>query len=169
MENVMNNANLVNWSPTFSVGIKLIDDQHKELLNLTNDLFKHCVGDERAERAYFQKIIQGAVNYIKVHFATEEAIMLKTKFEGYREHKREHDSFVLTVLDQVKNFNEGKKFNLINFTKFLKEWVLTHIAVSDKLYFEYFKKIATRKEDGKLSITGEDVLRGHSRNTMVLT
>jgi hemerythrin len=159
MEGTMDNTNLINWSPTFSVGIRLIDNQHRELLNLTNDLFKHCVGDEQAERAYFQKVIQEAVNYVKVHFATEETIMIKTRFEGYREHKREHDAFVLTVLDQVKDFNGGKKFNLINFTKFLKEWVLTHIAVSDKLYFEYFKRIATRKANGKLSITREDVLR----------
>ncbi|MDR1374574.1 MAG: bacteriohemerythrin [Treponema sp.] len=156
----MNNSDLVNWSPTFSVGIRLIDDQHRELLNLTNNLFKHCVGDEAAERAYFQKVIQEAINYVKVHFATEETIMLRTGFEGYREHKREHDAFVLTVLEQVKDFNEGKKFNLINFTKFLKEWVLTHIAVSDKLYFAYFKKIATRKADGKLSITREDIQKG---------
>jgi hemerythrin len=169
MGNAMNNANLVNWSPTFSVGITFIDDQHKALLNLTNDLFKHCVGDEQAERAYFQKVIQEAVNYVKVHFATEETIMLKTRFEGYREHKRQHDSFVLTVLDQVKDFNEGKKFNLINFTKFLKEWILAHIAVSDKRYFEYFKKIATRKADGRLSITREDVQREHSRDRTVLT
>ncbi|MDR2182333.1 MAG: bacteriohemerythrin, partial [Treponema sp.] len=116
-------SELVHWSPTFSVGLKLIDDQHKELLNLTNDLFNHCVGNEEEERAYFQKVIQDAVKYVKVHFATEEKIMLKTKFEGYRDHKREHDTFVLTVVDELKAFNEGKKFNLTNFTRFLKNWV----------------------------------------------
>jgi hemerythrin len=150
-------SELVSWSPSFSVGIKLIDDQHKELLTLTNDLFNHCVGEEEAEREYFKKVISQAIDYVKVHFSTEEKIMLATKFSGYKEHKRQHDAFVLTVVEQVNAFNEGKAFTLLNFTKFLKDWVLTHIAVSDKLYFDYFKKIATRKADGKLSITSADL------------
>jgi hemerythrin len=150
-------SELVSWSPSFSVGVKLIDDQHKELLNLTNDLFNHCVGDEASEREYFKKVIAKAIEYVKIHFSTEEKIMIATKFSGYREHKRQHDAFVLTVVEQVNAFNEGKSFTLLSFTKFLKDWVLTHIAVSDKLYFEYFKKIATRKSNGKLSITTADV------------
>jgi hemerythrin len=153
----MAKAELVKWSPTFSVGVKLIDDQHKGLLDLVNDLFNHVVGDETAERAYFQTVIQTAVNYVKVHFATEEKIMLATKFPGYAEHKRAHDTFVLTVVDNIRDFEAGRKFTLSTFTKFLKDWVLTHIAIMDKQYFEYFRKIATRKSDGKLSITSADL------------
>jgi hemerythrin len=153
----MAQSDLVKWSATFSVGVKLIDDQHKELLKLTNDLFNHCVGNEEEERAYFKKVINKAVDYVKVHFATEEKIMIATKFGGYWEHKREHDAFVLTVVEQVRAFNEGKSFTLLSFTRFLKEWILTHIAVTDKKYFEYFKRIATRKSDGKLTITQADV------------
>jgi hemerythrin len=159
MANETKRSDLVTWSPTFSVGIRLIDEQHKELLNLTNDLFNHCVGDEEAERAYFAKVIHEAVNYVKIHFSTEEKIMRKTNFGGYLDHKREHDAFVLMVVEQVQAFNDGKKFNLTVFTKFLKNWILTHIALKDKQYFEYFKKVATRKQDGKLSITREDLNR----------
>ncbi|MDR2102933.1 MAG: bacteriohemerythrin [Treponema sp.] len=154
---VISRSELVSWSPTFSVGVKIIDDQHKGLLSLTNDLFNHCVGDEASERAYFQEVIGKAVDYVKVHFSTEEKIMLATKFEGYWEHKREHDAFVLNVVDQIRAFNEGKPFTLMTFTRYLKNWVLTHIAVSDRLYFEHFKKIATRKKDGTLSITQADL------------
>jgi hemerythrin len=155
----MAKSELVKWSSTFSVGIKLIDDQHKGLLNLVNDLFNHVTGDDAEERVYFQKVIQQAVNYVKVHFATEEKIMIATKFPGYAEHKKAHDTFVLTVVDNIRDFEAGKKFTLSGFTKFLKEWVLTHIAIMDKQYFAYFKNIATRKGDGKLSITQADVRR----------
>jgi hemerythrin len=155
----MAKSELVKWSGTFSVGIKLIDDQHKGLLNLVNDLYNHSTGDEASERAYFQKVIQTAVDYVKVHFATEEKIMIATKFPGYAEHKKAHDTFVLTVVDNIREFESGKKFTLSGFTKFLKEWVLTHIAIMDKQYFAYFKNIATRKSDGKLSITQGDLRR----------
>jgi hemerythrin len=150
-------SELVKWSSTFSVGVKLIDDQHKELLSLTNDLFNHCIGDEASEQKYFKKIIGRAVNYVKVHFATEEKIMLATKFKGYWNHKMEHDAFVLYVVEQIKMFESGKHFTLLAFTRYLKEWILTHIAVSDKQYFEHFKQIASRKADGRLSITQDDI------------
>ncbi|MDR2716743.1 MAG: bacteriohemerythrin [Treponema sp.] len=152
-------GDLVTWSTTFSVGIKVIDDQHKELLNLVNDMFNHAVGDEYAERVYFKEIIQKAIDYVKVHFSTEEKIMLHTRFSGYAEHKKEHDAFILAVVDNVRDFEAGKRLTLTDFTRFLKEWILTHIAIMDKQYFAYFKQIATRKEDGTLSITQADVMR----------
>ena len=150
-------SELVTWSPTFSVGVKLVDDQHKFLLNLVNDMFNHVTGDEVEEREYFKKIIKQAVDYVKTHFSTEEKIMLHTNFPGYMEHKKAHDAFVLTVVENIKLFESGKRWVLADFTKYLKEWVLTHIAIMDKQYFNYFKQIATRKADGRLSINQDDV------------
>ena len=150
-------SELVTWSQTFSVGVKLIDDQHKGLMELVNDMFNHVTGNDEEERAYFTSIIQKAVQYVKVHFDTEEKIMIQTNFPGYLEHKKAHDSFVLTVVEQIKNFEAGKRLTLSDFIKFLKEWILTHIAIMDKQYFRYLKQIATRKSDGKLSIDQTNV------------
>jgi hemerythrin len=150
----------VAWSNSYSLGIKVIDDQHKALLDFVNDLFNHATGNEKDERAYFQEVIQQAVLYVKDHFATEEKYMVATKFPGYAEHKKAHDSFTLTVVNSVKEFQSGKRLVLHKFAYFLKDWVLSHIAVMDKQYSEYFWKIATRKADGKLTITQEDLALG---------
>ena len=153
-------SELISWSAVFSVGIKIIDDQHKELFALVNDMFNHVVGDAQAERVYFKKVVQKAVEYVKIHFSTEEKIMLHTNFPGYGEHKKAHDAFVLTVVEKVQDFEAGKKFTLLEFTQFLKEWILTHIAIMDKGYFSYFKQIATRKADGTLGIDRTNVVAG---------
>jgi len=150
-------SELIVWSHKLSCGIKLIDDQHKGLVNLVNEMFNHITGNEVQEHNYFNRVIQEAVKYVKVHFATEEKIMIATKFSGYAEHKREHDSFVIAVVNNIKDFEAGKRFTLSTFTRFLKEWILSHIAVMDKQYFEYFKSIASRKGDGKMSITSADI------------
>jgi hemerythrin len=140
------NQNLVTWSATYSVGIKLIDDQHKELLNLVNDMYNHVNNDdEEAERAYFKGVIKQVVDYVKIHFATEEKIMKGTNFKGYASHKLVHDSFILSVIDIINQFEEGKRVPLISFTHFIKDWILTHIAIMDKQYFEYLMKIMSRK------------------------
>ena len=151
------NIELVKWSDRLSCGIKLIDDQHKGLVDLVNDMFKHITGNEKQEHDYFNRVIQEAVKYVKIHFATEEKIMLATKFSGYAEHKKEHEKFVLAIVNNIKDYEAGKRLTLSAFTKFLKDWVLSHIAMMDKQYFEYFKTIASRKADGKLSITSADI------------
>jgi hemerythrin len=139
----MTGSELVKWSPTLSIGIKIIDDQHQELLRITNDLFNHCVGDEESEKAYLSKVIQGVVDYIKIHFSTEEKLLHRANYPDYMNHKQEHDAFVLNVVEQVRNIRD-RKFSLVTFTRYLKDWILTHIAVSDKKYAEYFKKNAAR-------------------------
>ena len=153
----MDKYELITWSHKLSCGIKLIDEQHKGLVDLVNEMFKHVTGNDVQEYDYFNRVIQEAVKYIKIHFATEEKIMLGTKFSGYAKHKKEHESFVLAVVNNIKDYEAGKRLTLSSFTKFLKDWILSHIAVMDKQYFEYFKQIASRKADGKLSITSADI------------
>jgi len=130
----------VKWSEDFACGIKIVDDQHKGLLDLINDLFNHASGDEEAEQEYFKQIVEKAVDYVRVHFATEEKIMKQTQFVGYEEHKKAHESFILEVLDNARAFQKEKRINLEEFTRFLKGWVLTHVAIMDKQYFSHFRK-----------------------------
>jgi hemerythrin len=117
-------------------------------------MYNHVNKDnEEAERAYFKSVIRQVVDYVKVHFATEERIMQKAKFQGYLAHKKVHDDFILSVVDTIQKFEEGKKVPLSSFTHFIRDWILTHIAIMDKQYFEYFLRIASRNPDGKLTVT----------------
>ncbi|MCL1815590.1 MAG: bacteriohemerythrin [Treponema sp.] len=154
---VTGGGNHVNWSDSYSMEIKIIDDQHKGLLDFINELFDHSTGNEEEERSWFKEVIQHAVQYIKEHFATEEKYMKATRFSGYAEHKKTHDEFTLTVIKNVKEFDAGKRLVLEKFAYFLKDWVLTHVAVMDRQYSDYFRKITSRKADERLSITTVDV------------
>ena len=143
----------VTWLDSYSMGIKVIDDQHKWLLDFVNEIFNHATGNEEEERLWFKDVVQQAVQYVKDHFVTEEKFMFVTKFPGYAEHKKSHEEFTLTVLKSVKEFEAGKRLVLEKLAYFLKDWVLTHVAVMDKQYGDYFRKLSARKADGKLSIT----------------
>jgi hemerythrin len=149
----------VKWSESYALGIKLIDDQHKALIDIVNDIFSHASGREREEHEYFREVIKQAVDYIKFHFATEEKVMKSTKYKSYDAHKKNHEEFILKVLSTAKDYESGKRLTLTNFGYFLKDWVLSHIAVMDKKYCEYFRSIATIKADGKLSLSLTDIPR----------
>jgi hemerythrin len=143
-------SDFITWSGTFACGIRLIDDQHKELINLVNEMFCHATGNDKQEREYFSKVIQKAVRYIKVHFATEEKIMRAMHYPDYAEHKKHHDHFILEVLYNIREYETEKHYTLFSFTKYLKDWILSHIGVVDKQYFLYVKRmIATLKIGGR--------------------
>lgn len=137
----------VEWDNRYSVGIPAIDDQHKELLNLTNNLYDACLQGDVKSSEYFKEVVRAVVNYVRFHFMAEEKIMLRVQYPDFAEHKKEHEYFVKKVLDGVKSFEEGHNFVPNVFVRFLREWVLTHIAVSDKRYGEY---IANLKKRGAL-------------------
>jgi hemerythrin len=137
---------LVTWSDRFSCGIKLIDDQHRGLVALVNDMFNHVAGNEIQESEYMNNIIRRAVKYVKIHFAAEEKIMLAAKVPDYSRHKKAHSRFIITLVDYIYKYKTGKRINLFAFTKFLKEWILSHIALMDKQCFSQIKIIPSEKQ-----------------------
>ncbi|GHV44313.1 hemerythrin [Spirochaetia bacterium] len=138
---------LVEWDNRYAIGIPLIDDQHKELIQLTNELYKSCLAGDEAARANFGTAVKGTVDYVKYHFSAEEKILENVKYPEIGEHKRQHEVFVKQVLEDVQNFQEGKKFVPNVFVRFLKDWILSHIAVMDTQYAKYIQNL---KKQGAL-------------------
>jgi hemerythrin len=129
--------NFINWEERFSIGVPLIDSQHKQLVVMTNRLFEACQGGDRPAKEQFKKTIHEAINYIKYHFSTEEQIMEKLLYPGFPAHKKEHADFTHEVLTNVQTFESGKKFVPNQFVRFLKDWVLSHIAITDSKLGEF--------------------------------
>jgi hemerythrin len=137
---------IVKWDDAYSVGVQLIDDQHKELVRMTNEMAQGSQKGGTEAEIHFMRVIQGAVRYVKTHFTTEEIIMDRLKYPEYLEHKKEHEEFVAEVLRDVKAFEEGGKLVPLEFARFLQKWVLNHIAKSDKKYAFFFDELRKKGE-----------------------
>jgi len=128
---------IVKWEASFELGIELIDSQHKELVGHINNLYRAClVGTEVAD-TQFKETMSRLVGYVRLHFAAEQELLTRVKFPDFKDHKKQHDSLVVNILTAAKDFNEGKKFVPHRFVRSLKDWVLSHIAVYDKVYAAY--------------------------------
>jgi hemerythrin len=138
---------IVEWHDSYSIGIRLVDDQHKELINLTNRLHEASVLGWDKSKVAFMSAIRGTVDYVGYHFSTEEKIMERVNYPDYKVHKKEHSDFVKEVLRQVQDFQAGQKVSANDFVLFLKDWVLAHIAVCDKKMGMYLIKL---KREGAL-------------------
>ena len=130
----------VEWEEKYSVHIDTIDEQHKHLIDLTNRLYEACTQDKTTADQYFKDTVKEAVEYVKEHFTTEEELMQKYGYPDFDQHKREHESFVKKILEYVKDFESGKRYVPNNFVRFLQEWLMQHIAVSDKKYEQFFRQ-----------------------------
>jgi hemerythrin len=139
---------VVVWEEKYATGITLIDHQHKELFSLTNDLFRACVDRDETIKNAFAETMSRMVEYVRFHFSAEQEMMQRIKFPQYQEHKKQHDELIRDVLKAVKEYNEGKKFVPNQFVRTLRDWILSHIALTDKFYVTY---IADQKKKGLLT------------------
>ena len=136
-------SEFVNWNKRYEFGIPLIDKQHQKLIQITNKLFMASLKGNQVAKDNFEETVKELVDYIKYHFSAEEVFMAKIGYPGLDTHKKEHQSFVQTVQQSVTKFEAGNTSIPKNFAQFLKDWILEHIAISDKLIADYFFK---RKE-----------------------
>ncbi|MDR3115743.1 MAG: bacteriohemerythrin [Treponema sp.] len=141
----MGDDRFIAWKDTYSVGISKIDEQHQELINLTQLLYQACLNGTETGRFYFKKVMHDLVNYVTFHFSAEEKLMEKIGFPGLPEHKKEHERFVKKVLEEVKNFESGRAIVPNTFVRYLREWILTHIAKTDQQYGSYATKGKPKK------------------------
>ena len=129
----------VAWNDSFSVGFKPIDDQHKNLVLITNELFLACKEGGIAADIGFLRTIKKAEEYTETHFADEENYMREANYPHFDEHKKQHEDFIAAVLKSIEEFETGKA-EPIDMARFLKKWLLNHIAISDKKYMPYLPK-----------------------------
>ena len=123
---------LIEWNARLAHGVQLIDDQHEKLVQLTNTLHLACYEGREIANHCFVETAREAVKYVNYHFSTEEQMMLFLMYPHYHTHKKEHEVFIREILRQTQMFTEQKTLVPNRFVQFLKDWVMSHIAVCDK-------------------------------------
>ncbi|MDR1073613.1 MAG: hemerythrin family protein, partial [Treponema sp.] len=71
------------------------------------------------------------VDYVGYHFGTEDKIMRRINYPEYALHKKEHDTFVKEVLKQMHDYENEKIYAPHALVRYLKDWTLSHIALTD--------------------------------------
>jgi len=130
---------IVEWESKYETGIEAIDIQHKQLVDLTNELFSACMAEDERLSDIFKDTMSRMVEYVQHHFSTELKFMRKINYPDYHNHKTMHDTLIQDILSAAKDSKEDKKFVPNHFVRTLKDWVFSHIAVYDKDYALYVK------------------------------
>jgi len=128
---------LIEWQPSFSVGINIIDEQHKVLIDIINKLYRAL--KQGKARFELNLILNEVTDYTIFHFKFEENYFEKFDYSKKENHKKEHENFVNELNSLKERFTKGDAVVSFDVMNLLRNWLENHIKLIDKQYVELFK------------------------------
>ncbi len=121
------------WNTNFDTGLPVIDEQHRKLVDLLNNLVSHLAAG--VDTAELNRVFDELADYALYHFETEESIWEKFLPEEdlFSAHLRTHHDFVAEVT-RLKSDLERVSSALVvdEIVSFLTHWLAFHILETDK-------------------------------------
>lgn len=117
---------LIEWRKDFETGISDIDYEHKELVDIINNLHAHVESgvDPGRTKAFLGEVFAR----IAAHFALEESIMRKYAYDEYEAHKAEHEK----LLDDIRDIMDGAATEYANsLSSVVRDWFVNHFKSKD--------------------------------------
>lgn len=129
---------LIEWEDSSSVGVKEIDEQHKAIISIINELFDrmHDIKDKTA----LPETIARLKSYAESHFANEEKYFDLYDYEDKERHKNSHRAYERQIAKYEEDFKNSKDFLSFEILDFLENWWLNHIRTEDKKYGKCFNE-----------------------------
>ena len=128
---------LFKWEDQYSLGIHHIDEQHKTLVKLINDLHRSLVNG--TTNKIIEETLSSLIDYTIYHFNSEEEILKSHKYPDYQTHKKQHDALAQQVLDIQSNIQNNSAILSFEVMDFLVDWLINHILTEDHKYGSFFK------------------------------
>lgn len=120
----------IEWNENELVNVTEIDNQHKEIIGLINEL--HEISEQKKPQDYVLMHIQDILSKSNFHFNTEESLMQKHNFMNYYSHKIEHDRFIRKMKEFMESDEPAEKSHIFDLLIFLKNWFKNHNEMKDK-------------------------------------
>jgi hemerythrin len=113
------------WTDDYSVGDEILDNQHKHLFELGNQI-------QDTDKSSARKYVMELYKYIRTHFIHEERHMQSSQYPFIEKHKTLHEQLITDLNELTQNFTIDD-FDLL--VVFLHDWFIKHVLMEDKKYF----------------------------------
>jgi hemerythrin len=124
---------LMTWTEEMSVGVKALDEDHKRLIGMINEL-NDGLESGHTLRA-LESVVDGLFSYTRTHFAREERLFAQTSYPGTAAHKAEHERLIRRTINLQARIEAGQSPQLsMEAMAFLRQWLTEHIMGSDQSY-----------------------------------
>lgn len=128
----------IKWSEELTLGVTQIDDQHRELLKITNGLINAIVIGRSSTT--ISNVVKKLREYTVFHFNSEEEFMSRIGYDKLSKHSTEHSNLKKKVKDFQRSIYKGEDIEPEELLELLKEWLLKHILESDRDIAVFIKR-----------------------------
>ena len=126
---------LFQWNDSYSVKVAALDNQHKKLFDLVNELHQ-AMKSGRGKDA-MGEILRRLIDYTVHHFSVEEKLMEMHKYPEFVAHRAEHRALAEKVVAFKKELEADSGTVTLEVMDFLQQWLLNHIQRVDQGYSEF--------------------------------
>jgi hemerythrin-like metal-binding protein len=127
-------APIIEWSQQYEVGIRFMDGQHRQMLDLVNRAIEG-IGQGR-ELHELVEVLRDLVRLTEHHFSLEEKLMAEHGANA-EHHRGEHRSLV----ESLRRFTDQLDAETIGeCSVFLRDWLLRHIESTDRPFAAYLRE-----------------------------
>lgn len=129
----------ITWTDDLSVGIELIDAQHKMLIERLNNLKKALASQQGP--ASISSTLNFLVEYTNFHFGTEEKHMTANNYQELESHKKQHGEFKNILSGLEEDFEEEGATQALadSIDSLLVNWLFKHIKTIDVAFGKFLK------------------------------
>jgi hemerythrin len=122
---------------SYSVGIESIDEQHKQLIIMCNNLYLNSHKKDEISRNFFRQSVSSMVNFLRYHLFVEEQLLSRIAFPDFHKHKEEHSKAVELVNRYLAYLGTEEEERIKESIPAIRDYMLKHITVSDRGYANY--------------------------------
>jgi hemerythrin len=131
---------LITWKDEFAIGIPGVDHEHREMLQMINDLHEHMLRSMPEGRAKKEAVLDylGEISTrIAAHFALEEKFMRERHYDEYDDHKRDHERLLDEIRDIMDRYEDDARFDEQALSRSLSDWFALHFRTRDARLHRY--------------------------------
>jgi hemerythrin len=121
---------LIEWRREFETGVAEVDHEHKELVELLNEL--HAKLGAGASQEEVSAFLGEVFAKISAHFALEETVMRKHQYDEYLAHKSDHEKLLDDLRDIMDNVEAGEFLDYeVALGHAVRDWFVNHFKTRD--------------------------------------
>jgi len=123
---------MMEWNETYNIGIEVIDNQHRQILDYINALEQV---KNTGQRDKIKEVLEDLIDYTQSHFSFEENLLEQVSYQYLPSHRGIHELFVKRLNDYRLKFEKGEAIEN-DLYRLLSKWLINHILHDDQDYVD---------------------------------
>jgi len=128
----------ISWKPEWESGNDLIDEEHRQLVDLSNNLLDVSLSNKTV--AQILEAVDALIGHVAKHFSDEEGVLAALGYPDLGTHAKLHKELVAAALAIRGKVETGTSDPGVLFDFLVDKVVLGHMIQADSLFFPFTKR-----------------------------